>query len=305
MQASLVTVESSDHLALPALWFSPAKPPQSAAIWLHGNGGASSFYSVTRTNALAEALTSQGIGFLALNNRGAETIKQLKQTRGSKTRRVLAGFAHERIRDCTHDIDGAVRFLWQQGCRRIALVGHSTGANKICVYDHRTKHNRVAAYVLVGPGDDVGIYYQTLGARRFARALTHARTQITKGHGQQQVPVAISPTPISWAALYDTLDPRGDYNVFPFLEHLQGFSLTPKARRFREVKQLRRPTLTLFGEHDEYCFGDVPGCAQVLCAHAPAHVPFEVEILTDTDHGFAGAELELGQRIATWLKAIL
>ena len=47
----------------------------------------------------------------------------------------LGGCAYERIRDCVLDIDGAVRELRRRGYRDITLIGHSTGANKIAVYD--------------------------------------------------------------------------------------------------------------------------------------------------------------------------
>ena len=36
--------------------------------------------------------------------------------------------------------------------------------------------------------------------------------------GRRIAPKTIGPLRISWAALLDTIDPDGDYNVFPFLD---------------------------------------------------------------------------------------
>ena len=78
------------------------------------------------------------------------------------------------------DIDGALREMRRRGYRDVTLAGHSTGANKIAVYDHHRPRNRVQRYVLLAGGDDTGLIYASLGARRFASALTKARGQFFK-----------------------------------------------------------------------------------------------------------------------------
>jgi pimeloyl-ACP methyl ester carboxylesterase len=301
LRLSLMQVEASDGVGLPALLFEPRKRSTRVAVWLHGNGGASSFYSVVRTQEIARALAARGVAFFAFNNRGAETFKLLRRADG---RRVLAGFAHERIRDCLLDIDGVVRALRRRGYRRIALAGHSTGANKICVYDWKKQRHQVCAFVLVAPGDDVGIYFQALGRRRFATALATGRAKIRAGRGYELVPQTISKLPISWLSLVDTINPAGDYNVFPFLETRDELWLSPRRRLFREVRNLSRPTLAIFASDDEYCFDDVPSCIEILKSNAPSGVPFRMETIAGANHGFGGKERELGKRIARWLDTV-
>lgn len=275
------------------------------ALWLHGNGGSSVFYSTTRMNVLGKELARRGIAFFAFNNRGAETEKSLKRRRRNESERVQLGFTHEMIRDCVHDIDGAVLALRERGFRRFFLVGHSTGANKICLYDHRKRKNPISAYVLLGPGDDVGIYYDQLGPKRFVSALERARTMVEAGKGSRLAPKSVGPLPISWASLLDTIDPDGDYNVFPFLEVLRGIELSGEKRLFSEYRHLKRPALVLFGEFDEYCFGDVPGCVRILKTFAPKTVPVETGIIADTGHSFHGKERELGRRVARFLATLM
>ena len=301
MKLTLHSFESTDRVALPGLLYEPARGSKKVAIWLHGNGGASVFYSATRMNALGDALTKRGISFFTFNNRGAEVEKMLKRRSRRRSEHAMFGFAHELIRDCVKDIDGAITHLRALGYRTFYLVGHSTGANKICLWDAKKRRsNPVAAYVLVGPGDDVGISYIDLGAERFHAALERARDEIGRGHASKIVPKAISPRPISWASLLDTIDPEGDYNVFPFLEIIRGIKLSRKRPLLREYRRLSRRTLVVFGENDEFCFGDVTACVDVLREFAPPR-RCRFEVIAGTGHGFHGAEEILGATIAGFL----
>lgn len=301
MRLKLLSFETTDRLTLPGLLYEPERRSRRVAIWLHGNGGSSVFYSTTRMNILGEELTRKGIAFFTFNNRGAETEKSLKRKRGRDSERVMLGYAHEVIRDCIHDVDGAIRGLREEEFDTFYLLGHSTGANKICFYDHRKRRNPVSAYVLLGPGDDVGIYFEQLGPARFEAALARAREMVAAGKGSRLAAKWVGPLPISWASLLDTIDPDGDYNVFPFLEVMRGLELSGEKRLFSEFRHLKRPTLVLFGADDEFCFGDVAGCVRILETFAPRRVPLTTGIIEETGHSFHGGERELGRRIARWL----
>lgn len=301
MRLTLHSFESTDRISLPGLLYEPARATKQVAIWLHGNGGASVFYSAKRMNALGEALARRGVAFFTFNNRGAEVEKMLKRRRGGTSEHALLGYAHELIRDCVKDIDGAIAHLRALGYRKFHLVGHSTGANKICLYDwKKRRRNPVSSYVLLGPGDDVGIAYEQLGAPRFGAALERARAEVAKGHGTKIVPKALSPRPISWASFLDTIDPEGDYNVFPFLEIIRGLKLSKRRPLLREYSRISKPTLVVFGERDEYCFGDVPACVDVLREFAPKR-RCRFAVIAGAGHSFHGAESELGAAIARFL----
>jgi len=149
--------------------YEPKRATKRAVIWLHGAGGASVFES-RRTNLLAEVFVGRGVGFFPFNNRGSGIVRRAGND--------LGGAAFERIRDCVADIDGAIRELWRRGYRDITLAGHSTGANKIAVYDHYKPRNRARRYVLIAGGDDTGLLYKQLGARRFHALLTKAKRML-------------------------------------------------------------------------------------------------------------------------------
>ena len=282
----LLTFEATDRVVLHGLLYEPERRTRRAAVWLHGTGGASVF-DTSRTNRLARELVSRGIAFFPFNNRGAHVLKRLRK---GETR-IEAGSAHEVLRECVFDINGAARELRRRGYRELYLIGHSTGANKIAVYDHYTKRKAFKKYVFLAGGDDTGLLYDQLGRRRFESLLRRARER----RGSHEM----SPMPmLSWRALYDVINPNGDYNVFPFLEVMRGVRLSRRPR-FRYIRAVRKPSLAIYGENDEFCYGDVPRCAAILAENAGAN--FEIVVMADADHGFSGREAELGTMIAEWL----
>jgi pimeloyl-ACP methyl ester carboxylesterase len=291
----VVRFAASDGVELAGLLYEPKRATNRVAVFLHGTGGSSVFES-KRTNILAQSFLDAGIAYFPFNNRGALVVRRL---RTAKKKSVAGGAAFERIRDCVLDLDGVLRELRRRGYRDITLVGHSTGANKIAVYDHYKPRNLAKRYVLLGGGDDTGMLYQPLGARRFTNALEKARAMMRAHRGEEFVPRALSPMLLSWQSFYDMANPDGDYNVFPFLEVLRNVRLGRKPR-FRHLRGIRKPTLMLYGEHDEYAYGDVPRCVAILADVMREQPNVELAILGDADHGFSGKERELADTIVNW-----
>jgi pimeloyl-ACP methyl ester carboxylesterase len=291
--ARLVHFDAADGVGLAGLLYEPRRATKRALIWLHGTGGASIF-DARRTNALARELVAQGIGFFPFNNRGAHLVRRLRKG----DRRIGGGMAHEVIRDCVHDVDGAVRELRRRGYRELHLAGHSTGANKVAVYDRHKPRNPIKRYVLLAGGDDTGMLYAQLGPRRFERALELARAKIREHRGYELVPPRISPMMLSWRSFYDMANPNGDYNVFPFYEIINGIRLGTRPR-FRHVRAIRKPSLYVYGDRDEFSYGDVPRCVSILAENVGANA--EIAVMEDADHGFTGREKELGELIAWFL----
>jgi len=270
------------------LLYEPRRKSKRAIIWLHGGGGASVFES-RRTNLLASVFIAQGIAFFPFNNRGSGIVRRAGDDFG--------GSAFERVRDCVADIDGAIRELWRRGYRDFTLAGHSTGANKIAVYDHYKPRNRAKRYVLLAGGDDTGILYAQLGARKFNALLTKAKAMIKARRGDEWVPPIPGQTMLSWRALFDVANPEGDYNVFPFFEAMRGTKLS--RHPFRYLRAIRKPSLYIYGDRDEYCFDNVPRCVSILAQHVSDRA--EIVIMREADHGFSGREEELGGLIANWI----
>ena len=72
-----------------------------------------------------------------------------------------------------------------------------------------------------------------------------------------------------------------------------------KRAKFRHLRGISKPALVVYGNRDEYCYGNVSWCVEIL---ADAVGPnFEFAVIDDSDHGFTGHEEELTQLMIDWL----
>jgi pimeloyl-ACP methyl ester carboxylesterase len=300
----LLKFESTDGFTLPSLLYEPKRKTQEIVLYLHGNGSSSVFYESEQMNTLGSLLAQKNISFFAFNNRGAHWIKKLDRRNNNKEERVLYGMTYELIKECIYDIDGAVECLKTLGYNVFYLMGVSTGANKVVVYHHYRRKNPISKYILLSGGDDTGLYYETefkKNRKKFFEIIKKCKKEIEKGNGQRLVPKYILREPlISYQSLYDTINPDGDYNIFPFNEYINKLKLSKKPL-FSEYKEINKPTLVVYGEFDEYCYGNIPKCVEILKKECPDKELFTFKIIKGADHGFSGKEKELAETICRWI----
>jgi pimeloyl-ACP methyl ester carboxylesterase len=68
---------------------------------------------------------------------------------------------------------------------------------------------------------------------------------------------------------------------------------------FRHIRAIRKPSLYIYGDRDEYCFDDVPRCVAILSQYVSERA--EIVVMRDADHGFSGLEPQLGAAIVDWI----
>jgi pimeloyl-ACP methyl ester carboxylesterase len=305
MNLSFVSFPATDKVVLPALLYTPDKPTKKATVWLHGMGDNAVFYKPKLINELAEAHTSKNVAFLAFNNRGAHGSKRLKiadEALPEEDRGFPGGTHYELISDAPKDIDGAVAFMKQQGFDELYLAGHSTGANKICVYDDSASSNPFRKYVLAGTGDDTGMFFRELGAKRFWKAAQQAAKLVSQGKDLDIMPKYSGMYPFSAQSAWDILNPDGAYNTFPFYEHaIERIGQKPL---FKEFKAISIPTLTIIGELDEYTSPTGAKAAlDTLMGYTPSAMlkQHDFELVRNADHSFHDHETDFAEQMTDWL----
>ena len=289
-----IQFKTSDKLVLPGLLYE-AKNSKTAAIYLHGNGSSSIFYH--EDDYLAQTLNKKGISLLLFNNRGAHIIKKLTVKKGGVEERKQYGMAYEKIKECIQDIDGAIAFLKKQGYKKFYLIGSSTGANKICVYNYYKPENSISKYVLVSGGDDTGIYYSMFGRAKFMKLLKRSREMIKKGKGEEIIKEILPDGIFSYQGFWDIANPDGDYNVFSYTEALDKVKLSKK-KLFRHFSAIKKPTLVIYGDKDEYVPWGIKRIYEVLKKYQPG---FDFEVVKGADHRYSGKRQEQSKIIVNWL----
>lgn len=290
---------TSDGLDLPGLLYEPDQKTDVVAILLPGNGSTSIFKSPNYGVVYSRYLNEKGIAYFPFDNRGAHIINKLNKTVDGETQRLKYGCAYELIKECIFDIDGAIEFLKTLGYKTFYLIGGSTGANKICVYNYYKPENPASKFVLIGGGDDSGFTYSQMGKEKFEFILKECQKKISEGKGLDLAPIDWMGF-YSYQSIFDTLNPEGDYNTFPFYESLNGLKISTK-ELFCEFKSINKPTLVLYGENDEYCYGQVPRIVDALKSNVSNPEKFTFKVLSGCDHGFYGNEEILVKTIAGWL----
>lgn len=302
MKLELIQFPNINNFFLPGLLYEPENGSEKVLIYLHGNGSSGGFYSVELQNVFGKTLADNGISYFTFTNTGGHLIQKFDKITNGERERVVAGVAYELIKDCIGDIDGAINFVKSRGYKHIYLIGSSTGANKICIYDFYKKKNLVEKYVLESGGDDSGLYYNDVGNKKFRLALQKCREEIEKGKGRNLVPNYLYDSPISYQSLYDQINPDGDYNVFPFYWQLNGTKIMKK-EPWREIKKIVKPTLVIYGDKDEYCYGKVQDCVESIKNAVVGRKNFCFEIIQSADHSYFGKSKELAEKVVSFLDA--
>jgi len=301
MKLHLVQFPNTQNVYLPGLLYEPENGSDKVLVYLHGNGSSGGFYSVELQNVFGKTLTDAGISYLTFTNTGGHLIQKFDRIIGEQKDRMTAGVAYELIKDCIADIDGAINFVKGRCYRHIYLIGASTGANKICVYDFYKKNNSVKKYVLESGGDDSGLHYHAVGARKFQLALKKCKDVIKSGKGRNLVPKYLYSSPISYQSLYDQINPDGNYNVFPFYWQLNKIKIMKK-EPWREIKGIVKPTLIVYGSSDEYCYGKVDDCIDLIKQATAGKKNFRFEMIAGADHAYFGKRKELVEKVIEFLQ---
>ena len=294
---------ASDGLFLPSLLYEPKIKTDCALIYLHGNGSSSVFYKTDFMNNFAKKCTKNNMAFFTFNNRGANIIKSLKKKMNElNEEKIMYGMVYELIEECVFDIDGAIDFLKEKNYKNFFIAGHSTGANKIVVYDFLKKYNEIIGYILLAGGDDMGLYYDEVGKKIFFKALEKSKLEIENGNGRNISPKYISKFGLSYQSLFDTINPEGLYNIFPYYDIWHNLKLSNK-KPFLECQNISKPTFVLYGDIDEFCFGNVRRCLQIFQSNVN-NPNFSYDLIEGANHGFYPYEETMMEKVVNYIKSL-
>jgi pimeloyl-ACP methyl ester carboxylesterase len=292
MKFELVEIVTKDQLVHQGLFYAPVKKSDTALLWVHGLTGR--FYSDPKTfSRISQACEEMGYGFASFNTRGHDfvtSIKKLDPTNPRGYTKITGGASVENFADCVLDIDAAVSFLEKAGYTKIILIGHSTGANKVCYYAGTQKDPRVAGVVMSGPMSD---RYSANTEEEYGKNKVLVEQKIAEGKGEELMSGLdfLPLTPNRWMSLlgegsledvFNYRDPTGALATF---------------------EQITIPALVLFGQLDEYADRPVSEIQAAFDAHAKA-AQYKSVIIEGADHGFTGKEEQMLRAITDWMSQV-
>lgn len=268
---------------LSGLWFGE-KEAETVYIIVHGLG--SSMFS---NHELFLPLVSRNNSVFFFNNRGHDTITRIKKIdnrRKKGYRSILAGKAHEVFTDCADDIAGAITEVERIKPKKIILLGHSTGCQKIVYYLAKKRDKRVSQIILLSPMSDYAGIKHSISSENLKDLQKIAQTLVQSGNLHTLLPQTIWPAVDDAQRFLSLATSTSPEELFPY---------SHSERKPTELQKITIPILVILAEKDEFRDRSVKKIAAWFDRTIKA--PHKVIIISNANHSFSGYEKEVTETI--------
>lgn len=275
---------TTDGLKLPMVHFE-SREKDICVICIHGMCGTiiDNYFATVWGKLLAE----KGIGFLYEHNRGHSIENDIVMRDGSFKR---CGCMYEIFEDSIYDIDLAIATAKNKGYKRIILLGHSYGCNKVIYYYYK-KHPVILGVILASAPDMIGSYLSAQ-SDDYQELLKEAKKNIDDGNASKLLHKMVEDYMYMSSGTY--------YNWFHKGSALNNLPIIANPEHFEQFETIDVPILTFSGskEADYYLQLDLLKEKALNCNH------FEYKVIENTGHTYKNKEMEIGNLIYDWIKGL-
>lgn len=271
---------TSDGLRLPMVHFESNKK-DICVICIHGMCGTiiDNYFATVWGKLLAK----NDIGFIYEHNRGHSIENDIVMKDGSFKR---CGCMYEIFEDCIYDIDLAIQTAKEKGYKRIILLGHSLGCNKVIYYYYK-KHPNILGMILASAPDMIESHL--LIEPDYEELLKEAKENIDKNQPTKLLHKMIED--------YMYMSSQTYYNWFHKNSNLNNLPIISNPKNWEQLVTIDVPILTFSGSKDEDYYLHL----DLLKEKATNGKNFEYQIIENTGHTYQEKELETGTLILNWI----
>ena len=272
---------TKDNIRLPMVHFCNNEK-DICVIFVHGMCQTiiDNYFAIVCGNLLSE----NNIGFLYSHNRGYSIENDILMKDGTYTR---CGCMYEIFEDCVLDIDLAIEKAKELGYKRIILMGHSYGCNKLIYYYYK-KHPGILGVILASAPDMVGL--QLLRQKDYKELIKEAKENIDNGYSTKILSNLVED--------YMYMSSQTYYNWFNKDSNLDNLPVMGNSENWYQFESIDIPILTFSGalETDNYLHLDLLKDKAKNCNN------FEYKIIEDANHFYHNKENEISSLILNWIK---
>jgi hypothetical protein len=268
----LVYATTEDGLRLEGLAITPASHATRpiSIIWIHGNAAA---FSAPGYVLLGRELAARGYLVVIGNTRGHDIAAML--WRAGEPMPAGGGAGWERLEEAPRDLAAWVEVATALLPGGVVLAGHSSGAQRVVLYQAERQDARIAGLVLASP-DLRGFFAPG--------EVDAARQLVAEGRGAEVTPAQ------PWAPWYR----QSAQTVVSKADILACLLEAPDGEP--TIAAIRDPLLAFFGTNE-------PGGTATLAAiqrQARAATNITTDVVAGADHFYTGHEADVAAAIARW-----
>ena len=274
----LVYATTEDGLLLEGVAMNPAgaSQPRAAIVWIHGNAASFSAPAYVR---IGRELAALGYQAVIGNTRGHDIACML--WRADESIPSGGGAGWERLEESPRDLAAWVEMATTMGAERVILAGHSSGAQRVVLYQAERQDKRVAGLVLASPD-----------LRGFLPPgeLEEARRMVVEGHGLDVTPAQ------PWAPWYRQSAETvvGKAAVLSHMLEADG----EDGGQPPIIASIQSPILAFCGTREP---GNSETTLETIAQRASSAASVDKEMLADADHFYTGQEADAAALIAHWV----
>ncbi len=290
MRIEIIKFKTPKKLELHGLYLGK-KNPETLYIFIHGLAS-----SVFKKVDLYKPLVNRSSSVLVFNNRGSEIISRFskiinKEKHQSKT----IGSAHEKFVDCLDDINGAVVLAKKYKPKKIILLGHSTGCQKIVYYLSKANYDRkIKGAVLMSPISDLAGVKNFCSEKEYKKALNYSKSLVKNKLADQLLPKNIWP---------QYMDAQRFLSLYKEDSKEEIFTYSQKDTKSKTLRKIEIPLYILIGEDDKFLDRKALEL-ELWFSHELKGKSYKIEIISQAGHSFKNFEKLVAKKIINYFKFI-
>lgn len=278
---------TEDGLKLPIIHFE-SKNKNICVICVHGMS--SNILESIYGQILGISLPKSGIGFIYGHTRGHSHLNDIECRDGSFKR---IGTTYEIFDDCLYDIDLFVSKAKELGYKKIILLGHSLGCNKVIYYmynEYLKGRTEIMGIILASAPDQKGKLQMCIN-EKYDELLNEAKYNIDNSNPTKLLSEEIYDRYISSETFLSFYSENSSCNNLPIID---------KKEVFEQFSIIDVPILTFSGseEHSTYLNLDYLKTKATNCPN------FSSKIIEGTGHMYLKKEEEIASLIIAWINSM-
>lgn len=271
---------TEDGLRLQGTYFE-AKEKDICIVMVHGMCGTiiDNYFAYVWGNELSR----NNIGLIYGHNRGHSIENDIVMKDGSFKR---YGTMYEIFEDSIYDIDLWIKKAYELGYKRIILLGHSFGCNKV-VYYYYKKRPGILGIILASAPDMQGSSIQN--EKDYYKLLEEAKKNIDNNEPRKLLSKMVED--------YMYMSSQTYYNWFKEGSNVDIFPILRNPAKWEQFSYIDVPILTFSGSCEEPLYLNL----EILKEKAINCPSFDFKIIKGAQHTYEGYELETIDCIIKWI----